>query len=191
MIRCNGEIMRAFEYQLNDTEKGYNVNGTVGISQLEKICDAVSKLGLEKYAKSRATLKKDISMEGSDCVFNCLNGRLDMNSAAIYMCAFYIRAGLHPVLIYSSNDVFVGVWMNENKYFEIFGEHECSNASLVKSAVYPQHGDLLLIDSWSVIDGNYNFWNGSQSCEEKIFSVKIYGTFFVTYIVLDVVQEIY
>ena len=59
MIKCNGEIMRAFENQLNDIETGYNANGAVSISQLEKICHAVSKLGLEKYAKSKATLKQN------------------------------------------------------------------------------------------------------------------------------------
>ena len=172
MIKCNGEIMRAFENQLNDIETGYNANGAVSISQLEKICHAVSKLGLEKYAKSKATLKQNGFQNGYDFVFNCPNGSLNINSAAIYMCAFFIKAGLHPLLIYSSNYVFVGVWVKANQFFEVFGEHETSNAFLIKNAVYPQKGDLFLIDSWNAINGKYNFWNGSKYCEEKIPSVK-------------------
>ncbi len=171
-IKCSAEVMRAFENQLSDTETGYGQNGAVNIPQLERVCRAVSRLGLEKYAKSRATLKQDISREGSDCILSCKNGRLDMNSSAIYMCAFYIRAGFHPVLIYSLNDIFIGVWTKENKYFEMSGEQKESCASLIKNNVYPQKGDLLLIDSWNAVNGEYNFWNGSQACEEKIPSVR-------------------
>ena len=170
MIKCNKSIIDKFESNISEIKTGYNENGAVSIRQLEAINHAISQTGLEKHRKSKATLRQNGYEKGGNCVLTCTNGKLDINSAALYYCAFYIKSGLHPVLIYSTEHVFVGVWINKDRFFDI--SQDDSNVSLVKDSLYPQNGDLLLIDSWDAINSDYNFWNGLRSCEEKLLSIK-------------------
>ena len=160
-----------FEEKLNQLDVGYK-NGIVGIGELESINNIISSLPLQKRSGKQQPQHIAINIKDKDHIFNCSCSKLDIDTAAIYYCAFYIKAGLHPVLMYYSDHVGVGVWLDKNAGF---GSSDQPMLEKLKKSVFHggKNGKLLLLDTWSAVGSTYNFWDGSAYCMKKLDSIKM------------------
>lgn len=170
-LECCRQIIERFERESADQLPGYDSHGNTNIERLEKINNIISGLGLIKLShKKSSTIQKGTS-DNENCVLRCINGRLDMNSAAIYYCAFYIKAGLHPVLIYYSDCVGIGVWMNDRS--KLTYDDNDSNYDILNRYTYPEKDNLLLIDTWDALGNkSYDFWGGLHKCISRLSEAK-------------------
>ena len=170
-IKCSKYIMDIFDERISELDIGYK-DGCIDICDLEELNNVISSLPLQKHGHSHNNPHMIRITKDEDHIFNGSCGKLDTDTAAIYYCAFCIKAGLHPVLIYYSDHVGAGIWMDEDAGFET---ENLPVFEAVRNSVYceSENGQLLLIDTWDAIGSTYNFWEGSQACLKRLKNIRM------------------